>query len=128
MLLYTPEEINSAIKLVTELVLFIFATSVGTFTRELLFPEKNTFKKNLGFGIIAGFIAFGIMLKFQGLTLELLFLICVGIGFFIPAFEHWFKDKIIFKLILRIINKTSNITSTALEEIEKELGEEVNGK
>ena len=128
MLLYTPEEINNAIKLVTELVLFIFATSVGTFTRELIFPKKNTFKENLGFGMLAAFIAFGVMLKFPGLTLELLFLICVGIGFFIPAFESWFKGKKIFKIILKIINKTSNITNTTLEEIEKELGEEVDGK
>lgn len=120
-MLYSAEELNQGIKIVTELVLLIMATSIGVFTRELIFPSKNKFGKKIGFAILAGFIAFGIMLKFTGITLEILFLICIGLGFFICTFEGWFKDKKILKIILRIIKNTKTTLDSTIEEIDKEL-------
>ena len=123
-MLYTPEEINQGIKIVTELILLIGATAVGVFTRELIFPSKHKFGKKIGFALLAGFIAFGIMLKFTGIGLEILFLICIGLGFFICAFENWFVDKKIFKIIGKIAKGTKSALDTTIDVI----GEELNGE
>jgi hypothetical protein len=122
---YTPEEINEFIKLITKLVLLVFGTSVGTFTRELLFPDSNTLRQNIGLALVSGFIAFGVMLRYSDvLTLEYSFLICVFLGFFIPVFKNWFKGKKIFKIIFRAWNKTADIATNVMTEVGNELEKE----
>lgn len=123
--LYSPDEINNILKLVTELFMLIFATSIGTFTREMIYPKEHTFKQNIGFSLIAGFIALAVTVQFEDkLNLAYSFLVCVGIGFFIPVFKGWLKGKKLFKIITKAINKTTSVTSNLLEEVEKELDEE----
>ena len=125
---YTPEEINAFIKLVTELVLLVVGTSIGTFTRELIFPKHNTLRQNIGLALVAGFISFGVMVKFEDkMTFEYAFLICVSLGFFVPLFKNYFKDKKLFKILFHAWNKTnslaSNVATGVAEEIDKEEGE-----
>ena len=122
---YSVEEINAILRLVTELVVLIFATSVGTFSREMIFPDDNKFKQNVGLTLLASFIAFGITLKFEEhMTLPRTFLLCVGLGFFTPAFKEWFRDKKIFKIVGKIIKSTSDVTSSIVDEVSDEIDKE----
>jgi hypothetical protein len=121
---YSPEEINAIIKIVTKIVVLMFATSAGTFTRELIFPKTHSFGQNMGLTFASGFIVFGILLRFPELSLEYSFLVCVGVGFFVPVFKDWLKGKKIFKILFSVLSKTSDIASTAIEEINTELEKE----
>lgn len=122
--LLNPEDVNAFIKLIAELVLLIFGTSVGTFTRELVFPKANTFKQNVGLSLISGFLSFGILLKYPSLSLEYIFLMTVSIGFFVPVFQDWFKGKKLFKILFRVLTKTADMASTTISEVHAELEKE----
>lgn len=63
--IYTTEELYNLIKLVSQLIMLIMSTSVGTFTRELLFPKVNTVRENIGLSLVSGFIAFGILTRYS---------------------------------------------------------------
>lgn len=123
--LYTPEEINELLKVFTSITMLTFATSLGTFSRELIFPKTNTLSENIGLAFVSGFIAFGLTLRYGDiLTVEKSFVLCTFLGFFLPVFKNWFKGKKIFKILFSVLNKTSDIASTAIDEINKELEKE----
>ena len=123
--LYSPEEINAAIKMVTSLGILVLATSLGTFTKELLFPKMNTFRQNIGLVLVSGFVALWVVVRYEDvMSVESVFLMCVALGFFVPGFKDWLKGNKIFKILFSIANKTSDVASTAIEEIHKELEKE----
>jgi len=120
--LFTPEEINTAIRIVTEFAVFIFATSVGSFTRGLVYPDENNFKQNLGLTFLATLISFTLNQIFkETITMAFTFIMSASLGFFIPAFKNWFKDKTLFKILFNVLRKTSDTTTTIIEEVGKEL-------
>lgn len=122
--IFTPEQINEGIKFSVNLFLLILGTSVGTFTRELIFPKQNNFGENLGFCLFSGITVFGILLRFPTLSLEYSFLLCFFIGFFLPSFKNWFKDKQIFRMIFKIASVTKSTTDAVIETISEELEKE----
>ena len=123
--LYSPEEINAAIKMVTSLGILVLATSLGTFTKELLFPKMNTFRQNIGLVLVSGFVALWVVVRYEDvMSVESVFLMCVALGFFVPGFKDWLKGNKIFKILFSIANKTSDVASIAIEEIHKELEKE----
>jgi len=123
--LYSPEEINAAIKMVTSLGILVLATSLGTFTKELLFPKMNTFRQNIGLVLVSGFVALWVVVRYEEvMSVESVFLMCVALGFFVPGFKDWLKGNKIFKILFSIANKTSDVASIAIEEIHKELEKE----
>lgn len=120
--LYSAGEINMVLKLISELISLILITSIGTFTREMIFPKENTFKQNIGLALMSGFVAFGINVFFQEMmTLAYTALICFASGFFVPVFKDWFKGKTFFKIFTRVLKNTSDATSTIIDEVDKEL-------
>ena len=124
--IYDPEEINELIKLLTIFIILVGGTSIGTFTQTLIFPHKNTRSKNFGFSLMAGFIAFGIYLRYvPPLSTGWLFFICLLLGFFTPAFEDWMKGKKILKLLVKLSKSASDKTSDIVRIIDEELDKEV---
>ena len=120
--IFTPEEINDILVIIVKIAIFVFTTSVGTFTRELVFPEENTAKQNIGWSVLSGFIAFGIATVFlKDVSLACSALICFGLGFFTPSFHTWFKDKTFFKIAVRSLNRATETSQVILEEVEREL-------
>ena len=122
--LFSPEELNNLIKLVLNLSLLILGTSVGIFTRELIFPKDNSFKENVGLSLVAGIIAFGVSIRFPNITLEYGFLLCFILGFMLPLFKDWMKDKTLFRIFFRAVKKTSDLKDNLIEEIDKEINKE----
>lgn len=126
---FSPEEINAVIELVLKFITFVFATSVGTFTREMIYPQENTFKQNIGFSLLSAIVAFGLSILLENrlpkedhnLALAYIFLLCVAVSFFLPAFKDWLKGKNIFRIIARILKKTNDLTTTIIDEVDKEL-------
>lgn len=123
LILYSQNELIAIFSLLIDLFIFVCATSIGVFTKELIFPKENTKKQNFGLAILAGIISFALTVIFKDqLTLAgeaVIFLLSIAIGFFIPSFKSWFGGKLLFKILFKGFFKNSVIT-----EIEKELDKE----
>lgn len=123
--IYGPEQVAEVIKLIVDFSVLVVATSVGNFARGLLFSSENSFKQNVGLSLISGAIAFALTLKFaENITIPIGFLICFGLGFFIPSFKDWLKDKTLAKIIAKAALKSSDLATSVLEEVSHELDEE----
>lgn len=121
----TFEELLQLVWLTIQLLILILSTSVGTFAMGLVAPKVNTVKENIGLSFVAGFIAFAVKVRFtETISSEWLFLVCIGLGFFIPFFKNWFKGKKLFKILFRVLHKTSDLTSNIIDEVSSELEKE----
>ena len=128
LLLYSQNEVIAIFKLFMDLFGFIVFTSIGVFTKELIFPEECTKRENFGLAILAGIISFAISVFYhEQLTVAgetAMFLLSVTIGFFISSFKNWFKDKTFFRIISKAIKNTNMATTSILDEIDKELNKD----
>lgn len=125
--IYTPEEVNAVLELIIQFSILVFATSVGTFTREMIYPDENTFSQSIGLLLLSAVIAFAVTIKFnEEITIAYTFLICVASGFFVPAFKDWLKGKTLFQLLLRILKGMKNATDSAVDELDKKLEDDEN--
>ena len=124
-MVFSPEEVNIMLRFVVEFLMLLLGTSVGTFAREAIYPQQNTFRQNMGWLLLSTTIAFGITVKFHDhLTMAYTFLICVASGFFIPVFKDWFRDKKLLKIAVKAAKKTSSLSESLLDSIDEELEED----
>ena len=123
--IYTAEELNEMLRIIASFTLLFFATTVGNFTRNLMFSIINPLRENIGMSLFSGFIAFGINIKYgDDMSLAISFLICVLIGFFTPSFKSWFKDKTILKFFIKAYRATSTVTDNILQNIDEKLDDD----
>ena len=119
---YSPDQINAVIKIVISYFLLIFATALGVFTRGMIFPAINTLKQNIGYTLLSASIAFAITSFFySSLTLGVMFVLSVFIGFFLPAFSKLLEGTKLAKAIGRAFKKTNSFKDNLIDEIDKEL-------
>ena len=111
--------------MIAEYMILVFATSVGTFSREMIFPRENTFRQNVGWSILSGMVAFAITQSLKNsITIAFTFMLAFAMGFFLPVFKDWISGKKIFKIAIKILKGVKSAGESALDEIEKELSDE----
>lgn len=126
---FSPDEINNILRLIVEYLMLVLGTSIGTFSREAIYPKQNGFRENVGWLLLSASIAFGVTIKFdEYLTMAYTFLICVASGFFVPAFKDWFEGKKIIRVAIKTFKKVNSASDSLLDEIDEELYKEENTK
>lgn len=124
--IFTPEQINQGIQFVVNLFLLVLGTSVGTFTRELIFPKDNNIGENIGFSVFSGITVFGILQRFPDISVEYSFLICFFLGFFLPSFKDWFQGKKLLRILTRVFKQTKSMKDAVIDSIAEELDNQEN--
>ena len=121
----SPEEINEILRFIAVYLSLFLGTSVGTYTKYMLFPSDNKFKQWVGLAALSSFVALRICLHLgDTLSLAGTFLMCVSVGFTVPSLKSWFKGRKLLKIALRAFVKTNDLTSNLLDEVGDELEKE----
>jgi len=119
---YSPDEINATIKIVLGYALLVCATSLGVFTRGMIFPAINTAKQNIGYTLLSASISFAIMTIFySSMTMGIMFVLSIFIGFFLPAFSKLLEGTRLVRALGRAFKKTNSFKDNLIDEIDKEL-------
>lgn len=123
-LIFSPEEINELLRFLSVYLSLFLGSSIGTYTKCMLFPSKNNFKQWVGLAILASLISLKIYLMLDETSLPQIFLVCTTVGFVTPAFKSWFKGKKLVKIFINAFKKTNDLTSTLIDELGESLDKE----
>lgn len=120
--IYNSEEIITALRIVVKFLFLIFANSIGTFTRGVIYKNENTMQQSWAFAILAAIIALWILTIYEDKSSFVFgLLISIPIGFFIPAFKNMLKGIKIIKVLLKAFSNASTMSDNVISELEKEM-------